>query len=69
MPRVEKKKNIGYALVCWMESGMTDIISLDSLKPSERKENTITKLLWHDKKNNKKEWHKIKVLKINGKYR
>lgn len=70
MPREKtqrpSKKNQAFALIKWMESTLTDIVSLETIKLCDRKENCVTKLLWVDKENNKKEFHKAKILKING---
>lgn len=62
------KKSCEFALVRWMQSGEINIISCDAMKSVDRKEGAITKLLWQDKERKTKEWHKVKILKINSKY-
>lgn len=60
-------KKIEFALIRWEESGMTDIINNNNIKPPDREEGKLIKLMWCDKLSGKKGLHSATILKISGK--
>lgn len=53
-----------YALIRWTQSGMTDVVSCNTIKLQDCEVGKSVKLMWSDRKTGVKGLHSAKILKI-----